>query len=182
MTTMQPLKVHLCALSTLSNESVIHFATMLMTLPVRLPNVHVNVDFCRDAEASYQKFLAKDEEIFVQVPTHTSCTDFLRVVCEHVESWAPIAVCPNYETDLRWDESGLTVKKTIETDAGNAEAFETAIVRDRPLVFAIRRGPGMPLTIQNAFPCVARVDSKNVATVTAKHLFKGCVGYRTVLR
>jgi hypothetical protein len=176
------MKVHLCALTTLANDSVIHFATMLMTLPIRLPNVHVNVDFNSDAEASYAKFLAKDDELFVHVPTHASCSDFLSALCVGEDAWAPIAVCPNYETNLHWDDSGLTVKKTIETNESTAEAFETAVVRERPLVFAIRRGPGMPLTIRNAFPCVARVDAKNVATVTAKHLFKGCVGYRTVLR
>jgi hypothetical protein len=175
------MKVHMCALSTIANESVIHFATMLMTLPVHLPNVHVNVDFTKDAEASYAKFLVKDDDAFVHVPTHTSCTDFLRTLCEDtVSQWAPIAVCPNYETELRWDDSGVIVKRTIETDG--IDKYETKVVRERPLIFAIRRGPGMPLTLANAFPCVARVDSKNVATVTAKHLFKGCVGYRTILR
>jgi len=176
------MKVHLCASTTIANDSVIHFATMLLTLPVRLPNVHVNVDFSKDPEASYAKFLSKDDDLFVHMPTNASASDFLATLCEHVDRWAPIAVCPNYDTELRWEDHGPIVKKTIETSEASPEAFETAVVRERPLVFAIRRGPGMPLTLKNAFPCVARVDTKNIATVTCKHLFKGCVGYRTVLR
>lgn len=175
------MKVHLCAATTIANDSGIHFATMLLTMPVRLPNVHLNVDFSMDPEASYAKFLSKDDDLFVHMPTNASAADFLMTLCDHVDKWAPIAVCPNYETTLQWEDDGLIVKKTIETD-GTIDAFETKVVRDRPLVFAIRRGPGMPLTLKNAFPCVARVDARNVATVTAKHLFKGCVGYRTILR
>ena len=175
------MKVHLCASTTIANDSVIHFATMLLTLPVRLPNVHVNVDFSKDPEASYAKFLSKDDDVFVHMPTNASASDFLATLCDHVDRWAPIAVCPNYDTELKWEDDGLSIKKTIETD-GAIDLFETKVLRERPLVFAIRRGPGMPLTLKNAFPCVARVDAKNIATVTAKHLFKGCVGYRTVLR
>lgn len=176
------MRIHFCALCTVTRDSTINFATMLLNLGGKLPNCNIRVDFSQDAEASYATFVdSPGDDLFLCVPTYTDALTFIEdMVANYNSAWTTALVARHLIPDIEWRDDGPHVSYNIEATGGR---YATVTNLGRvPLIYAIARYEGMPRNLREVFHSPVTVDMGSCANVYARHVFKGHVGLRSVLR
>lgn len=182
------MKIHLCALTTVTQDSSVNFASMILRLPQVLPDCTVRVEFFQNPHAAYEAFYDSNEDVFVCMPTYADGTDFLRALVVNRKEWTPVVVAKHLKPDILWTPDGPKVEYNVP-DGVDSRRYTSvspeSIMTDQtlPLSFAVARYEGMPRNLRQVLETNKIVcDMHDGINIYAKHVFKGCVGHRRVLR
>lgn len=182
----EPLpKVYVFGKTGVTKESTIGFASMILNLPFTV-NCDVYIDLSTDIMEAFKKFVNLNYDVFVCVPCHMSGYDFVRGVLTRQEARSCIVgkfVLP----DIKWEESTL-VRYNYDVEGGSFVPLPEPL-RAIPDVFISYRSVLSPLKegfsqadLLHALNASAVVDPTTTIGVYAKHVFKGAVGLRSVVR
>lgn len=185
-------KIYFCAVALPTNESNIGFASMLLNLPFRI-KCDLNLDFNTDANKGYENFMNNGAyDTFVCMPTNMDGMAFLESVTSDKDADKSVFIGRHFLPVLDWEgyvsrgtnlaQYNVPVPLSTEQTLQMIELKGTTI----PSVFVVKKTESYtpPPTLKEVFAegTKAYVDAKNSVNVFSKHVFRGCVGLRHVIR
>lgn len=186
-----PKRVYIFGRTTPANESTIGFATMILNVPYVLPH-DINIDLNTDVVTAFNNFMKSDFNVFFCMPTTMSGLDFLRKAVEKDNCACIIGRYVVPKIDWEAFEKGETLVKYNVRDVEGDWPELPQPMEKLPEVFVIHKEhlPFLPQTpvkydhqlTEYLNACKPVVLNNSTVSVFGKHVFKGAVGLRNVVR